>query len=361
MNAPDGRFPVAVLGATGIVGQRLVGMLERHPSFRLAELAASQRNAGHRYGDAVRWSLAGDVPAAAARLPLLAAGDPLESRLVLSALPRRIADDLEPGLARAGHVVCTNASAHRLRADVPLIVPEINAGDLARARTQPWYDQGGALVANPNCVVAGVALALAPLERAFGIRTATVVTLQALSGAGLRGVGAVEMAGNVIPWIPGEEEKIGPELNKILGARIQVAASTNRVPVLDGHMAHVFLKLRKAAALEEIRRCLGEFGGSPSLPELPTLPRQPLAVRSESDRPQPRLDIDAEAGMAASVGRLRRAPPHDVALVVVVHNQVRGAAGACLANAELCAANGLVGQTGSASLLLPCASEANDN
>ena len=345
--AADKRLPVAVLGATGIVGQRLVRMLAGHPLFRLAEVAASSRSAGRRYADVVHWSLARDIPNAAARLPVLPVGEKLSSRMVLSALPRRIATDLELDLARGGHVVCTNASAHRQRPDVPLILPEINAGEIARTRTQPWFAQGGALVANPNCVVAGVALALAPIEQAFGIQAATVVTLQALSGAGLRGTGAVQMSANVVPWISGEEEKIGPELNKILGTGIQVAASTNRVPVLDGHMAHVFLTLREPAHPEDVRRSLLDYRSGSSLAELPTLPERPIEVRCEPDRPQPRLDIGAAGGMAVSVGRIRSAPPHDLALVTVVHNGIRGAAGACLANAELCVANGLPGDKGS--------------
>lgn len=341
-SAREPRLPVAVLGATGIVGQRLVRMLAGHPSLRLAEVVASSRSAGRRYADAVQWSLTGDIPATAASLPVGAVPDRLRSRLVLSALPRAVATDLEPVLAGAGHVVCSNASAHRQRADVPLIVPDINAGDLKRIRSQPWFTRGGALVTNPNCVVVGVALALAPIERSFGIEEATLVTLQALSGAGLNGTGAVRMSGNVIPWISGEEEKIGPELNKILGTRIRVAASTNRVPVLDGHMAHVFLKLRKPARPEEVERSLIEYRPGASLPELPTLPERPIAVRAEPDRPQPRLDIGASRGMAVSVGRIRSAPPHDLALVTVVHNGVRGAAGACLANAELCVVRGLL-------------------
>ncbi len=341
-NARDPRLPVAVLGATGIVGQRLVQMLAGHPSLRLAEVAASSRSAGQAYADVVRWNLTGDIPGAASGLPIRTVRDPLRSRLVLSALPRSVATDLEPALARAGHVVCSNASAHRQRADVPLIIPEINAGDLACTRAQPWFARGGALVANPNCVVAGVALALAPIERSFGIEEATIVTLQALSGAGLNGTGAVQMSGNVVPWISGEAEKVGPELNKILGTRIRVAASTNRVPVLDGHMAHVFLKLRTPAQPEEVERSLLDYRPRPSLPDLPTLPERFLAVRPEPDRPQPRLDIGASRGMAVSVGRIRSAPPHDLALVTVVHNGVRGAAGACLANAELCVAGGLL-------------------
>ena len=334
----DERLPVAVLGATGIVGQRLVRMLDGHPSLRLASVAASERRAGERYGDTVRWSLGGDPPAEAAGLPLRVVTEPPECRIVLSALPSGVARELEPALAEAGHIVSTNASAHRLRADVPLLVPEVNPQALTLAAEQPWSEGGGRLVANPNCVVAGLALALAPLHDAFGIEAATVVTLQAVTGAGLTGVGSVQIEGNAIPWIPGEEEKIEPELNKILGAEIAVAVSVNRVPVLDGHSANVFLKFATPATPDDAVRALAEFRAPPSLPALPSLPERPLIVRSEPDRPQPRLDIGAAGGMAASVGRIRAAPPHDLAMTVVAHNGVRGAAGACLANAEFCLA-----------------------
>ena len=278
------RVPVAVLGATGIVGQRLVRMLDGHPSLQLASVAASGRRAGERYGDAVRWSLGGDPPAEAADLPLRVATDPPECRVVLSALPSGVARELEPALAEAGHIVSTNASAHRLRADVPLLVPEVNPQALTLTATQPWSERGGRLVANPNCVVAGLALALAPLQDAFGIEAATVVTLQAVTGAGLTGVGSVQIEGNAIPWIPGEEEKIEPELNKILGTEIAVAVSVNRVPVLDGHTANVFLKFASPAspgtpqgrspsseALRPCRACLrfpndrSSYGRSPTV------------------------------------------------------------------------------------------------
>ncbi|MYC89632.1 MAG: aspartate-semialdehyde dehydrogenase [Gemmatimonadales bacterium] len=331
------RVPVAVLGATGIVGQRLVRMLDGHPSLRLASVAASARRAGERYGDAVRWSLGGDPPAEAADLPLRVATEPPECRIALSALPSGVARELEPALAGAGHIVSTNASAHRLRPDVPLLVPEVNPQALALAAGQPWSEGGGRLIANPNCVVAGLALALAPLQDAFGIETATVVTLQAVTGAGLTGVGSVQIEGNTIPWIPGEEEKIEPELNKILGTEIDVAVSVNRVPVLDGHTANVFLKFASPATPRDAARALEDFRAPLSLPRLPSLPDRPLVVRPEPDRPQPRLDIGAAGGMAASVGRIRAAPPHDLAMTVVAHNGVRGAAGACLANAEFCA------------------------
>ena len=351
------RTRVAVLGATGVVGQRLVRMLDGHPLFRLAEVVASEPRTGRRYGEAVQWSIGGDPPRRAAALALMAPrvsrtrpeaslASPeaslarpetsLRSPLVLSALPSGPAAEIEIALARAGHAVCTNASAYRMRHDTPLIVPEVNPEAIEAVRAQPWAGAGGALVANPNCVVAGLALACAPIERAFGIEAATVVTLQAVSGAGLGGLGAVQIAGNVIPGIRGEEEKIGPELNKVLGADVEVSVAVNRVPVLDGHSAHVFLKLGSRAAVGDVARALDGFRRPAAVESLPTLPARPLVVRTEPDRPQPRLDADAAAGMAVSVGRIRAAPaPHDVALVVVAHNGVRGAAGVCLANAEL--------------------------
>ncbi len=360
------RTEVAVLGATGVVGQRLVRMLDGHPLFCLAEVVGSERRAGHRYGEAVKWSIGGDPPPGAAGLVLGEARglparpeartpgrgpslrDPvrqgsapsLRSPVVVSALPSTVAAETEVALAGAGHVVCTNASPHRMRPDTPLIVPEVNPGAIEGVAAQPWAGAGGALVANPNCVVAGLALACAPIERAFGIEAATVVTLQAVSGAGLTGLGAVEITGNVIPAIKGEEEKIGPELNKVLGTRIEVSVAVNRVPVLDGHTAHVFLKLGSRAAPGDVARVLEDFRPPAAARALPTLPARPLVLRPEPDRPQPRLDADAEAGMAVSIGRIRAAPPpHDIAFAVVAHNGIRGAAGACLANAELYAAH----------------------
>ncbi len=260
----------------------------------------------------------------------------------MSALPSTVAAEVEVRLAEAGHVVCTNASAHRMRRDVPLIVPEVNADAAEGVVRQRWSERGGALVANPNCVVTGLAVALAPIERAFGIHSATVVTLQALSGAGRRGLAAMEMAGNIVPWIRGEEEKIGDELNKVLGTRIHSAVTVTRVPVPDGHTAHVFLKLRNPAPAAEVEGVLRSFKRPPDLDGLPTLPARPLRVRDEPDRPQPRLDADAGRGMAVSVGRIRTFPPYDAGMVVLSHNAIRGAAGACLANAELCVARGLV-------------------
>ena len=332
---PDVRLPVAVLGATGVVGQRLVQQLDGHPWFRLAEVVASAGRAGHPY-ESVQWTLGGSPPPGTADLKLRAPGEPLQSPIVLSSLPSSAAHETEIVLASEGRVVCTNASAHRMRSDTPLIVPEVNPGAIETVFGQRWHERGGALVANPNCVVVGLAMACAPIAREFGIETATIVTLQAISGAGLSGLGAMAVAGNVIPAIKGEEEKIGPELNKVLGAEIEVAVAVNRVPVLDGHTAHVFLKLGRTASAKDIAALLEDFRPPPAARELPSLPARPLVVRTESDRPQPRLDANAAAGMAVTIGRIRAAPPpHDLAFVVVAHNGVRGAAGACLANAEL--------------------------
>ncbi len=329
----SGRVPVAVLGATGIVGQHLVRLLDGHPWFTLAEVAASESRAGRRYGDAVPWTLGAEPPAAASDLGLLPVGAPLRSPIVLSALPAGVAHDVEQRYAGEGKLVSSNASAHRMRPDVPLLIPEVNAPELELLDRQPWAGSGGALVCNPNCVVAGVALALAPIERRWGVAEGAMVTLQALSGAGLGGPSALELAGNVVPWIGGEEEKIPAELGRVLGRSVPLSVAVNRVPVSDGHIAHLFLRLRRSALPEEVRAELRSFG-SRSLSALPTLRVSPLVVTDGPDRPQPRLDVGRGGGMTVTVGRVRESPPHDLALVVLSHNAVRGAAGACLANAE---------------------------
>ena len=338
------KTPVAVLGPTGIVGQTLVRMLDEHPLFELAELVGSERRAGARYGEA-DGALPGDPPPSAAQLRMADVTAPLTSPLVLSALPSGPARDVEPRLARAGHVVCTNASALRPEPTVPLIIPEANSGDLVLVRDQPWREAGGAIVANPNCMVAGLVLALGPIHWAFGLRSAVVVTLQALSGAGLGGAAGVRVAGNVVPHIPSEADKIPEELEKILGWGGPVAVAVNRVPVVDGHMAHVFLRLERKTDPEEVTRVLEGFEAPQALRSgLPSLPRRPIHVHQAPDRPQPRLDASRGSGMVVTVGQLRKAPSFDVAFSLVVHNGVRGAAGACLANAELCLATGLLSE-----------------
>ncbi len=338
VSSANRRTPVAVAGATGVVGQRLVRMLEDHPFFELREVAASRRRAGRRYGSEAPWALPGDVPRFARELVLQSVDAPLKSRVVLSALPGAQARLHEERWAGEGRLVSTNASAFRMAQEVPLIVPEVNHETVDLVRDQPWP---GGLVANPNCNVAGLAVALAPLQQAFGIAEGVVSTMQAISGAGIGGVDAGAIQGNVLPWISGEEEKIASELGKVLGHDPLIAAASSRVPVADGHLAHVFLRFEGEPSLDEAREALSAFRRPERLKGLPSLPERPLALHAREDRPQPRLDLMRGAGMTVSVGRLRRTPNGGLAFVVLSHNGVRGAAGACLANAELCLARGL--------------------
>lgn len=345
--ASGGRIPIGVMGATGTVGERMVRMLVDHPWFELAEVGASESSAGAPLGERIS-AMAAELPESVASLPLRSLDGSWASPVVLSALPRRVAASVEPRLARAGHLVVSNASAFRMDAGVPLVVPEINPDhlDLLEAQTERWP---GALLTNPNCVVAGVALALAPLERAFGIRSVTVTTFQAISGAGRPGPPAGALIDNVLPWIDGEEEKLGPECRRILGrceggvveeARIPVSATATRVPVSDGHLASVSVGLHASPTLDEVADVLRSFRGAIEGEGLPTAPRHPVELLRAPDRPQPRLDRDRGGGMTVTVGRLRPCEVLDVKLVVLSHNLVRGAAGAALLNAELCRARG---------------------
>ncbi len=347
--ANDARIPVAVLGATGAVGQRMVSLLTGHPTLRLAEVAASERSLGKTYVDATRWILPGDVPGEARDLVVGPVDGPLSSRLVLSALDAAVADDVEPLQAARGKLVVSNTKSFRMHADVPLLVPEVNAGHLALLDRQEWAAAGGGIVTNPNCVVVGLAMALAPLHRVFGVEAVCVTTLQALSGAGYPGVPSLDAQGNVVPFIAGEEEKIAEEPGKILGrleggrvvpAEFPISVSVNRVPVRDGHTESVFVKLGRRAPLEEVRAALEGFAGEPQRLDLPSAPARPIVVRDERDRPQPARDVDAGRGMVVTVGRLRPDPVYDVRFTLLVHNTVRGAAGAALLNAELLAATG---------------------
>jgi aspartate-semialdehyde dehydrogenase len=350
-------YHVGILGATGMVGQRLVERLAAHPWFRVVAVCGSDRSAGRPYGEVVRWSRPGDPPPAVACLqvgsaePAALAG----CDLVLSGLDGAIAGPIESACAAAGLAVVSNSSAHRLSARVPLVVPEVNGSHLALLDAGGRSPASGYVVTNPNCTVTGLALALAPLHRAFGVRRTVVATLQALSGAGLDGPRAVEMLDNVIPHIAGEEGKIEGELGKILGrvagdrveaAALVVAAHCHRVPVLEGHLASLSVELERAASPEAAVAALRAFRGEP-LPEgLPSAPERCLIVRDEADRPQPRLDRDTGAGMSVVVGRVRACPVLGLRLVVLSHNTVRGAAGGTLLNAELLAASGRLPRRG---------------
>lgn len=348
------RIPVGVLGATGAVGQRFVQLLDNHPWFEVLELVGSERTGGRRYGDLPGWRLPRDVPASARDAIVRAPDDPLSSPLIFSALPASVAGEAESRLAAAGHAVFSNARNHRMDADVPLIVPEINADHAAmlerQRRERGW---SGSLVTNPNCSTIHLVLALKPIWDSFGLDKVLVTTLQALSGAGYPGVASLDMLDNVVPYIEGEEEKIGAETLKILGAydegrfvdaELVVSATCTRVGVRDGHTEAVSLSLRRPAGLDELATALREFEGLPRQPELPSAPRRPVVVLDQADRPQPVLDRDRERGMATIVGRLRPCPVLDYKFVLLGHNTIRGAAGASILNAELLVARGLLPQ-----------------
>lgn len=346
------RIPVGILGATGVVGQRLLGLLDAHPWFEPVWLAASERSRGLSYGEAVRWHLKTPLPARFAALPVQEARpEGCPARYVFSALDAAVAREVEPRFAAAGHLVVSNASAFRMRADVPLVIPEVNPDHLALLRCQAEYRAGrGGIITNPNCSTVGLVLALAPLARAFGVERVFVVTMQAVSGAGYPGVASLDILGNVIPYIAKEEEKVESEAAKILGrldgaaaiapAPFVVSAHCNRVAVEDGHTESVSVKLAKAASLEQIQQAWSEFRGRPQELGLPTAPPQPVLVTGAPDRPQPRADVDSGAGMSAVVGRLRQCPLLDWKFTVLSHNTIRGAAGAALLNAELAHAEG---------------------
>lgn len=329
MTAVRGMTGVALMGATGLVGERIARLLDGHPFFRLDEVVASARSAGGTYGDVVA-----GVGGRTAELRLKPPDGPLDSPVVLSALPGEAARDLEPRYARQGHLVCSNAAAFRDDPAVPLVVPEVNPGALAMLDRQDW---AGALVTNPNCVVSGLSIALAPLHAHFGIEAVTLVTMQALSGAGRGGLNAWHTTANVIPHIEGEAEKIPTELHKVLGATFPVSVRVNRVPVLDGHLASIFVRLRDSATLADIRNALDQFAAPSAVANLPSAPRRPIRVLDAPDRPQPRLDLDHGAGMTVTVGGLVADPVYDALFSILSHNLARGAAGACLLNAELAA------------------------
>jgi len=345
------RWRVGILGATGLVGQRLVERLAGHPWFAIEVLAASDRSAGRPYAKAARWVL-GDDPPAEVRgtvVRLCTPEDLSGCDLVLSGLEAGIAADLEPALARAGLPVISNSSAHRTDPEVPVLVPEVNAAHLALVESQRARLGGpGFIVTNPNCSTTGLALALAPLHRAFGIRRCVVATLQALSGAGLEGPRGLDTVDNVIPFILGEEEKMERELAKILGAPIAVSAHCHRIPTLDGHLEAVSVELERAVSPAEAAAALREFEGDVAGLGLPTAPVRPIVVRDEPDRPQPRLDRNAGGGMSVTVGRIRPCPVFTLRFVLLSHNAVRGAAGGTVLNAELLAARGLLARRGRA-------------
>ena len=356
------RIPVAILGATGAVGQRFIQLLENHPWFRIHEVVASGRSAGKQYADATDWRLDSVLPDSAAGLMVKELGAELESKLLFSGLDSSVAGDAEELYASRGCVVVSNAKNHRMAPDVPLLIPEVNADHLDAIEQQRKRRGGkGYIVTNPNCSTVGLALALAPIERQHGIDAVHVTTMQAISGAGFAGVASYAILDNVVPYIGDEEPKVESEPRKILGrwengafvnAEMRISAHTNRVPTIDGHLMTISLSLRNSKELremfsmdrliEDVATAMDNFEGEPQRLRLPTAPQKPIHFLREVDRPQPRLDRDRENGMAVSVGRLRECPLLDLRMVALVHNTIRGAAGAAILNAEILEAKGML-------------------
>ncbi|MEP6991258.1 MAG: aspartate-semialdehyde dehydrogenase [bacterium] len=343
---PDRRTPVAVLGATGAVGQMFVRLLQAHPWFRVAEVAASERSAGRPYAEAASW-IGSDVMPVDVRDMTVRRCDPGEitSRLVFSALDASVAGEVEAAFAKAGRMVLSNAKNFRMEDDVPLVIPEVNAGHLAlldvQRKNRGW---SGGIVTNANCASIMAVMPLAPLHEAFGIRKLFVATMQAVSGAGYPGVPSLDILGNVVPHIKGEEAKIETEIQKMLGrlvetriepAPIVISAHANRVPVENGHTVCLSIGFEQKVTAAQADAVLRAWRGDASARGLPSSPERVLLVTDHPDRPQPRRDVDVGRGMTVTVGRVREDALFDVKLVAMGHNTIRGAAGASVLNAEL--------------------------
>lgn len=346
------KLDVAILGATGAVGQRFIQLLEGHPWFQVSEVVGSSRSAGKTYGEAAHWVLHDNPPARVAELTVKALGENYFSPLVFSALPKEAAKTRELDLAAAGHVVCSNASANRMLPDVPLMLPEVNAEHMdlidVQRRRRGWTS--GALVANSNCTVMPVVMSLKPLLK-YGIRRLHLVSEQAVSGAGYPGVSSMDMIDNIVPYVPGDEDKMQTESRKMLGAfdgqgiielATVVGATCTRVPVVDGHLVNISVELADQPALAQIIDDWETFQAPAPVPDLPSAPEYPLQYLHQIDRPQPRRDRHAGKGMMTSIGRLRECPILGYKFAALSHNTVRGAAGCSILNAELMAVGGYI-------------------
>lgn len=345
------RIPVAVLGATGTVGQQFVSLLEKHPQFSIVELVASPRNKGKRYKDACNWKLSHSVPSSVADMIVKTSDSALSAPVLFSGLDSSVAGPIEERYAHDGHIIISNAVNHRMDPDVPLVIPEVNPEHFDLIKKQPYK---GVIITNSNCSTMFLTMVLAPLKRAFGLRAVHVTTMQAISGAGYPGVPAMDILSNVIPFILGEEEKMEQEAQKILGsvdetglhpAEFLLSAQCNRVPVYDGHTESVVVEFTDSHKpdIETVRSILESFSGIPQELDLPSAPKHPIIVLDEPDRPQPRRDIYRDGGMVTFVGRLRTDPIADMKMVVLGHNTIRGAAGAAILNAEALVALGYSG------------------
>lgn len=336
------KIPVVILGATGSVGQKFVQLLHNHPWFEIAALGASERSLGKPYKDAVNWLMPIPLPEHIGKMVIAPCEPDLPGRIAFSGLDSSVAGGIETAFAKAGFIVVSNSSNHRMDEDVPLVIPEVNANHLLLARRQKF--SGGMIVTNPNCSVMGIALALKPLYDLFGIEAVHAVTMQSISGAGYPGVASLDILDNVIPHIRGEEEKVETEPLKILGslkedriefANFAVSAHCNRVPVSDGHMACVSVNLSKKPSLNEVIMAWNQFQGEPQKHKLPTAPAAPLYYFEHDAYPQPKLHRMLDKGMAVAIGRLRQCPIFGYKFALLSHNTIRGAAGTAVLIAEL--------------------------
>ena len=347
------KLPVGILGATGMVGQRFIQLLEHHPWFEVAWLAASDRSADKPYGDAVKWRMKTPLPQHIAEIRVSPAAPNGAPKIIFAALDADIARDLEPQFAEAGSAVISNSSAFRMHPNVPLVIPEVNSDHLALIDSQTWRKHsGGFMVTNANCSAIGLVLALAPLHHQFGIEKIFVSTMQAVSGAGYPGVPSIDILGNVIPFIKNEEEKMEIETRKMLGtlkghevenAHFGMTAHCNRVAVEDGHTESVSIAFKKKASADDILHAWSNFRSVPQELKLPHAPTTPVIYDERPDRPQPRFDVDRGNGMSSVTGRLRPCGLLDWKFTVLSHNTIRGAAGAALLNAELLKVKGYLG------------------
>jgi aspartate-semialdehyde dehydrogenase len=345
------RIEVGVLGATGMVGQQFVKLLQSHPWFDLTWLGASDRSAGKKYADATNWRLNGEMPETVRNLIVRESAPGNAPRLVFSSMDASVATEIERAFAQAGHVVVSNSKNHRMEPDVPLLVPEINADHLKiiplQQRRRGWKGQ---IVTNPNCSTVTLTMALGPMKQ-FGITRVIATTMQALSGAGYPGVASMDSTANVIPYIGGEEEKMQQETQKILGdltaegfrpLDARVSAACNRVPVVDGHTVATSVEFREKPSEADLIAAIEQFQGVPQQRKLPSAPERPVIYMTANDRPQPRRDAERENGMAVFIGRLRPCPVLHYKFIALGHNTIRGAAGVAVLNAELMYTEGML-------------------
>ncbi|MBU0559135.1 MAG: aspartate-semialdehyde dehydrogenase [Bacteroidetes bacterium] len=343
------KLSVAVLGATGSVGQKFVELLSSHPWFQISEVAASDRSVGKPYAEATNWNMASPLDSKIAKLTVKKCEPNLDSKIIFSGLDAKVAGEIESEFANSGYTVISNARNHRFDKNVPLVIPEVNPEHLALIHQQEW---SGAIITNPNCSTIGLTLALKPIFDNFGIESLNVVTMQAISGGGYPGIPSMDILDNVVPFIGGEEVKLEMEPKKILGeireneikyAEFKISAQCNRVPVLDGHLECVQLKLKNKVTPEEVKRVLREFKGLPQKLKLPTAPENPIIYFEEDNYPQPRIHRNLGRGMSVSIGRLRKDSLFDIKFVVLSHNTIRGAAGGTILIAELLKEQGFLG------------------